>query len=67
MRFFMYLVYSCCCVMIPANNAFTGPVPSELGELNVLKVIKLDENTLTGPIPTQIGNIGGLVSLGLGK
>ena len=53
--------------MIAASNAFTGPVPSELGELNVLKVIKLDENTLTGPIPTQIGNIEGLVSLGLGK
>ena len=67
MQFFMYLVCYCCCVMIAASNAFTGPVPSELGELNMLKVLKLDENTLTGPIPTEIGNIEGLVSLGLGK
>ena len=53
--------------MTAGSNAFTGTIPSELGELGVLKVLKVSVNALTGPIPTEIGNIEGLVSLGLGK
>ena len=55
------------CPMNLESNALTGDIPSELGELNALRVLAMGGNALAGPIPTQIGNLGGLVNLGLGK
>ncbi|CAL9092989.1 unnamed protein product [Musa acuminata var. zebrina] len=41
----------------------TGPVPTEIGICNSLKLIDLRDNSLFGPIPAGIGNLTGLRKL----
>jgi len=40
-----------------------GTIPTELGELQLLNSLYLNENTLSGPIPTQLGGIPTLTTL----
>ena len=49
------------------SNAFTGSIPSEVGELAGLNYLYLSNNFLTGSIPSEIGELTGLESLYLGK
>ena len=39
-----------------SNNALTGPIPSELGNLTELEVLRLSNNALSGPVPSRLGN-----------
>lgn len=39
-----------------ASNAFTGPLPTEIGLIQTL-YFDLDENGFTGQLPLEIGNI----------
>jgi len=36
-------------------NNLTGPIPSELGQLTGLELLRLDSNPLTGAIPPELG------------
>lgn len=39
------------------NNKFTGPIPSTLGLVRSLEVVRLDRNALTGDVPSNINNL----------
>ncbi|XP_074294394.1 leucine-rich repeat receptor protein kinase HPCA1-like [Silene latifolia] len=39
------------------NNQFTGSIPSTLGLVNKLEVVRLDWNMLTGSVPSNISNL----------
>uniref|UniRef100_A0A0E0BQE7 non-specific serine/threonine protein kinase n=1 Tax=Oryza glumipatula TaxID=40148 RepID=A0A0E0BQE7_9ORYZ len=40
------------------NNKFSGSIPSTLGLLNTLEVLRFDNNAqLTGPVPTNLNNL----------
>ena len=41
-------------------NDFTGPVPTQLGQLSKLESLRIGRNSLTGSIPAQIGNLTAL-------
>jgi len=41
-------------------NNLTGPIPSELGQLTSLELLRLDSNPLTGAIPPELGNLRNL-------
>ena len=43
----------------------TGRLPTELGELSHLRLLRLDGNRLTGPIPPELGNLTRLTMLSL--
>ena len=45
------------------NNALTGPVPAELGDLESLTELSLFLNGLTGPVPPELGNLESLTEL----
>lgn len=45
------------------RNNLSGQIPTELGNLNNLKVLTLTENRLTGTIPAQLGNLQNLKDL----
>eukprot|EP00980_Cylindrotheca_fusiformis_P013552 scaffold3453_cov73-Cylindrotheca_fusiformis.AAC.3 len=47
------------------DNAFSGPIPSEIGHLQQLKSLNLASNKFSGPIPSEIGNLQQLKSLNL--
>ena len=40
-------------------NAFTGPVPMELGSLHDLEECWIEKNQLTGPLPVFLGSLAG--------
>jgi hypothetical protein len=42
------------------SNQFTGPIPSEIGNLTNLVRLKLHTNQLTGPIPETLCNLSNL-------
>jgi hypothetical protein len=42
------------------SNQFTGPIPSEIGNLTSLNRLKLHTNQLTGPIPETLCNLSNL-------
>ncbi|KAJ6395003.1 hypothetical protein OIU77_024087 [Salix suchowensis] len=39
------------------SNKLTGSIPSTLGLVKSLEVVRLDNNSLTGPVPTNINNL----------
>jgi hypothetical protein len=39
---------------------FAGEIPMELGKLNQLQALNLQNNTLTGSIPPSLGNLSSL-------
>ena len=42
------------------HNALTGPIPSELGNLDRLEILSLGLNQLTGSIPPEIGQMAAM-------
>ena len=46
-------------------NELTGTIPSELGDLAHVQVLRLDGNQLTGTIPSELGDLAHLRSLHL--
>ena len=46
-------------------NRLTGSIPSELGSLDDLSLLVLNDNQLTGPIPPELGRLGSVHSLDL--
>ena len=52
--------------LVLSDNALTGPIPPELGQLTNLKGLTLSGNELSGPIPSELGQLTNLESLGLG-
>lgn len=47
------------------NNNLSGELPSELGNLPMLKHLVLNQNQLTGTIPSEIGNLTQMQQLSL--
>nr|AAL76178.1 Putative receptor protein kinase [Oryza sativa]AAP52104.1 hypothetical protein LOC_Os10g05560 [Oryza sativa Japonica Group] len=46
------------------NNKLSGSIPSTLGLLNTLEVLRFDNNAqLTGPVPTNLNNLTRLTEL----
>ena len=43
----------------------SGPIPSELANLDNLEWLILDSNQLSGPIPSELGNLDNLQALEL--
>ncbi|KAA8545364.1 hypothetical protein F0562_020148 [Nyssa sinensis] len=43
--------------MIFDNNKFTGNIPTTLGLVQTLLVLRLDRNSLSGPIPTNLNKL----------
>ncbi|KAJ1400389.1 Serine-threonine/tyrosine-protein kinase, catalytic domain [Sesbania bispinosa] len=39
------------------SNQLTGNIPSTLGEVQSLEVVRLDSNSLSGPVPPNINNL----------
>ena len=48
-----------------SGNNLSGPIPPEIGDLDLLRNLDLGSNLLTGPIPSQLGNLPNLATLGL--
>ncbi|KAI5557667.1 hypothetical protein BDE02_18G119300 [Populus trichocarpa] len=46
-------------------NNFTGEIPSEIGNLSMIKALNLSHNNLTGPIPPTFSNLKEIESLDL--
>ncbi|XP_034921576.1 cuscuta receptor 1-like [Populus alba] len=46
-------------------NNFTGEIPSEIGNLNMIKVLNLSHNSLTRPIPPTFSSLKEIESLDL--
>ena len=49
------------------DNALTGRVPPELGQLTNLQLLWLSTNELSGPIPSELGQLTNLQTLRLGN
>uniref|UniRef100_A0A1D1ZFZ8 non-specific serine/threonine protein kinase n=3 Tax=Anthurium amnicola TaxID=1678845 RepID=A0A1D1ZFZ8_9ARAE len=47
------------------NNAFSGSIPSTLGLVTSLELVRLDRNSLTGNVPSNINNLTGVGELHL--
>jgi len=47
------------------NNALSGSIPTELGDLTILENLALGSNQLSGSIPDEIGNLTNLLYLTL--
>ena len=45
------------------DNALTGPIPTQVGQLTSLEWLDLDDNALSGPIPTEVGQLTSLNGL----
>jgi Leucine-rich repeat (LRR) protein len=45
------------------NNNMTGPIPSSIGNLTALNILKLYSNHLNGSIPSSVGNLVNLSTL----
>ncbi|CAO2842377.1 unnamed protein product [Amaranthus hypochondriacus] len=48
------------------GNQLTGTIPSTLGLVQTLEVLRLDRNSLTGEVPTNLNNLTGVVEMNLG-
>ncbi|XP_027120030.1 leucine-rich repeat receptor protein kinase HPCA1 [Coffea arabica] len=51
-------------VLFDANN-LTGGIPSTIGYVQTLEVLRLDRNALTGKVPSDLNNLTNLVELNL--
>ena len=49
------------------GKQLSGPIPSELGNLDNLEWLILDSNQLSGSIPSELGNLDNLRALSLGN
>ncbi len=47
------------------DNALSGVIPSEIGDLTALESLQLYNNSLSGSIPAEIGNLSSLTILSL--
>ncbi|CAH2067915.1 unnamed protein product [Thlaspi arvense] len=47
------------------GNQFTGSIPSTLGLVQTLEVLRLDRNTLTGKVPENLSNLTNIIELNL--
>ena len=48
-----------------SDNAFSGPIPAELGSIGGLGILDLSSNELSGPIPAGLGSLAQLSELDL--
>ncbi|KAJ0081171.1 hypothetical protein Patl1_11743 [Pistacia atlantica] len=61
----MLLIDACLFVLLAvsrsiAHNAFSGPVPKELGNLKELTVLSFGSNNFSGTLPPELGNLAKL-------
>ena len=49
--------------LILTSKNLTGTIPPDLGRLDALEHLRLDDNKLTGEIPAELGNLRGLRTL----
>ncbi|EEF42998.1 leucine-rich repeat receptor protein kinase HPCA1 [Ricinus communis] len=49
-------------VLFESNN-FTGSIPSTLGLVQSLEIVRFDRNSLTGPVPSNLNNLTGVSEL----
>ncbi|KAG0449404.1 hypothetical protein HPP92_027376 [Vanilla planifolia] len=49
------------------GNQFTGEIPSSLGLVQTLQVMRLDKNDLSGPVPANINNLTQITEFNLAK
>jgi len=49
------------------KNNFTGPLPTQLGDLSSLEELKVNENSFQGEIPSSLANLEELVVLDLSE
>ncbi len=47
------------------GNNLLGTIPPELGQMNMLQILRLGFNELSGPIPPELGNLHNLRNLGI--
>ncbi|KAF2317300.1 hypothetical protein GH714_019757 [Hevea brasiliensis] len=47
------------------SNKLTGSIPSTLGLVQTLEVVRLDRNSLTGPVPSNLNNLTNVTGLSL--
>ncbi|XP_062165160.1 leucine-rich repeat receptor protein kinase HPCA1-like isoform X2 [Alnus glutinosa] len=47
------------------NNNLSGIIPSTLGLVQTLEVVRLDRNSLSGPVPPNISSLANLIELSL--
>ena len=50
-----------------SGNNLSGALPSEIGDLKVLRELDLNGNRLTGPIPPRLGRLSNLSGLDIGS
>ncbi|KAK2633954.1 hypothetical protein Ddye_028746 [Dipteronia dyeriana] len=50
-----------------SGNMLSGSIPSKLGNLRNLQILRLTSNRLTGSIPSELGNCTKIIKLDLGK
>ena len=48
-------------------NNLSGGLPSELGDLSEMRVMRLNDNALSGAIPSELGNLTGLEEFDVGE
>ncbi|KAL4204739.1 hypothetical protein AMTRI_Chr01g111360 [Amborella trichopoda] len=51
-------------ILFDSNN-FSGSIPSTMGHVKTLEVLRLDRNSLTGPVPTNLNNLSSINELHL--
>ena len=49
------------------GSSVQGTIPSEIGELTALTLLRLEDSPVQGSIPSEIGELTALTELRLGK
>ncbi|MGA7615944.1 MAG: fibronectin type III domain-containing protein [Thermoanaerobaculia bacterium] len=60
-----FMVFTSLRSLYIGSNAFTGPIPSQIGSLTKLADLHLEHNPIGGEIPAELGNITTLRDLSL--